>query len=263
MKRLVLLASMIVLCLANITTKVDAQTAGTLTFSVTTTEPAGNYSNVNVIALWIADTNGNFVKTKIRYASSRIQYLNKWITASSYNVVDAVTGATRNGHGTLTFTWNSTNVSAAVVADGYYRVYIQMSDKNAAGNWTYVQFLKDGTAHSVTPANSGNFTNMALYWTPSSGIDEAAISKLKFACTPNPVSDVATINYSLETLSDVTISLLDLNGRNIAVLADGNQPAGDHQLQWDARSIPQLSKGIYFLRINTGSATAVKKIIVR
>lgn len=261
MKKVVLLLCLSALYLGFNQSAVKAQTPGTLSFSVTTTEPAGNYNNVNVIALWIEDTNGTFVKTKIRYAASRIAYLTRWITESGYNVVDAVTGPTRSTHGTLTFNWNATNVSAAVVADGYYRVYIQMSDKNSAGPITYVQFQKDSSAHTVSPANVGNFTNMSLNWNPTSGIEEMG-KTLQFDCSPNPMLDNAQLTYTLEKNSDVTISLHDLSGKNVAVLSDGNQGAGQHQLQWGIKQVPDLKAGVYFLRINTGNALAVKKIVV-
>jgi hypothetical protein len=263
MKRFLMLVSLFAVGLGNLPSDANAQTAGTLSFSVTTTEPTGNYNNVNVVALWIQDTNGAFIKTKIRYAASRIQYLNKWITASSYNVVDAVTGPTRSSQGTLSFNWNATNVAGVVVNDGYYRVYMQMSDANVAGQWTYVQFKKDTNAQTLSPSNVGNFTNMTLQWTPSPANVEEVGKNLLFNCFPNPAVDIETITYCLEQFSDVTITLHDLAGRNIAVLADGNQSAGAHQLRWDARQIPHLTSGVYFLRINTGYATAVKKMIIR
>jgi flagellar hook assembly protein FlgD len=255
--------ALFVIILANVgITRTQAQTPGTLTFSVTTTEPAGNYTGVNVVALWIQDTTGNFVKTKIRYAQSRIQYLTKWITASNYNVVDAVTGPTRSNQGTLSFTWNATNAAGAVVNDGYYRVYIQMSDANNAGTWTYVQFKKDTNALDLTPANSGYFTNMSLHWNPTIGIAEDAGKSLQFNCSPNPISGKGVITYNLSKPGDVTIALVDMTGKTVSVLCDENQSGGNHSLAWNTDEISKITSGIYFLRINTGDAIATKKIII-
>lgn len=262
MKKLFLLVSLFALFLGS-QNVVQAQTPGTLTFSVTTTEPAGNYNSVNVIALWVEDTNGVFVKTKVRYAGTRIQYLTKWITSSSYSTVDAVTGATRAGHGALTFTWNATNVGGSVVIDKPYRVYLQMSDANAAGQWTYVEFVKDTNTFTVNPSNIGNFTNMSLSWVPSDvSVNEAEGVKMNFDCTPNPVKDMASISYTLDRTADVTITLHDITGKNIAVVADGNRAAGSHTFNWNVSEISNLTSGVYYLRINTGRAVAVKKIVV-
>lgn len=260
MKKVLLAMTLFVMILAFSRTTTQAQTAGTLTFSVTTTEPAGNYYGDNVIALWVEDTSGTFVKTKIRYAGTRIQYLNKWITASSYNTTDAVTGPTRTSHGTLTFNWNASNVAGSLVADKYYRVYLQMSDANAAGQWTYVQFEKGPNSVTLNPSNVGNFTNMQLVWTPTSAaVLEKEGTALHFACTPNPVRDVVTVSYDLPAQADVTITLHDLAGKTLAVISDGNQPEGNHSINWNRSG---LRSGIYYFRINTGNAVAVQKIVV-
>jgi len=44
-----------------------SQTAGTLSFSVTTTS-TGGYSPSNLLAIWIENNSTAFIKTKIRYA---------------------------------------------------------------------------------------------------------------------------------------------------------------------------------------------------
>lgn len=240
----------------------QAQTPGTLTFSVTTTEPSGGYNNVNVIALWIEDTNGVFVKTKIRYAATRMQYLDHWISSSSYNVEDALTGSTRSSHGTLTFTWNGTNVAGDIVADKDYKVWIQMSDANTSGATTSIIFTKDTNSQHITPANSGNFTNMVIDWNPTIGINENQTAKLLFTCFPNPANDRALISYSLEKFSDVTITVHDITGKTVAVLLNENQNVGGHSLYWNINNYPRVTSGIYYISINTGNATASRKIVI-
>lgn len=240
--------------------QVSAQTTGTLTFSVTTTEPAGAYTGANVIALWITDTNNVFIKTRIRYAATRIQYLTRWISHSSYNVVDATTGPTRLTHGTLSFTWNGTDVSGNTVSDKPYRVWIQMSDANLPGAYTYYTFTKDTTTQNLTPADTMNFTSVSLSWNPVIGIDEDPAQQIHFMCTPNPVSDLGLITYFLPGLSDVTITLHDLSGRTIKVILDENQAAGPRKVLFGTDGIPA---GACFLRINTGQASVSKKIVIR
>ena len=239
---------------------VKAQTPGTLTFSITTTEPSGGYNGVHVIAIWIEDTNGGFVKTKIRYAQDRIQYLDHWIASSAYNVVDATTGATLPAHGNLIFNWNGTDVSGNLVADKPYRVWIQMSDRNESGPTTFVLFNKDTSTQHITPADTGNFTNMDLVWNPTIGIGETEMQNLAFRCEPNPFSNHTSITYCLARDADVTLTLLDATGKTIAVLLDQNQPAGKHSLCISSTNL-QLESGIYYLKINTGFGMASQKIV--
>ena len=51
------------------TINVKAQTAGTLTFTYTQTAPSASATK-NVMAVWIEDNSGTFVKTKMRYWSN-------------------------------------------------------------------------------------------------------------------------------------------------------------------------------------------------
>lgn len=47
----------------------------TVKFTVRTTTPGGNFSPRNIGAIWIEDSNGQFVKTLKRWADRRKQYL--------------------------------------------------------------------------------------------------------------------------------------------------------------------------------------------
>jgi hypothetical protein len=235
-----------------------AQTAGTLTFSVTTTEPSGGYTNKFVLAIWLKDNSGNFVKTKIRYANNRVQYLNQWVSNSGSNVVDATTGSTQTVHKTFTIIWNATNVSAALVPDGDYQVWMQMADQNVNGATASVTFNKGTSAVHLTPSNSGNFTNLVLDWTPSGvGIDENN-KKLNFSVTPNPVTSQSTINYSLDQFSDVTISLFDITGKQVKVLLDQNQDAGNYSLPLSA----DVKPGVYFVKMYTGRTERQERVLI-
>lgn len=259
MKNLCLLTLMtIIICLLYTKNNVLAQTSGTLTFSVTTTEPSGGYTNKFVLAVWIRDNAGNFVKTKIKYAASRVQYLNVWVSNSGSNVVDATTGSTRTSHQTFTISWNATNVSAALVPDGDYQVWMQMADQNVNGATNSVTFTKGTSAVHLTPANSGNFTNLVLDWVPTFvGIDENA-EKVNFSVTPNPVTSQSTINYTLNQTEDVTISMYDVNGKLEKILCDQNQSAGNYSLPLSTKVNP----GIYFVKMYTGKTQYVEKVLI-
>jgi hypothetical protein len=259
LKRLLPLILMtIIICLFLAKNKVIAQTTGTLTFSVTTTEPSGGYTNKFVLAVWIRDNAGNFVKTKIKYAASRVQYLNVWVSNSGSNVVDATTGSTRTSHQTFTISWNATNVSAALVPDGDYQVWMQMADQNVNGATNSVTFTKGTSAVHLTPANSGNFTNLVLDWVPTFvGIDENT-EKVNFSVTPNPVSSQSIIKYTLNQTEDVTISLYDINGKLVNVLCDRNQTAGNYSLPFSTKVKP----GVYFVKMYTGKRQHVEKVLI-
>lgn len=238
----------------------SAQTTGNLTFSVTTTEPSGGYTNKFVLAIWIRDNAGNFVKTKIKYAAARVQWLNVWVSNSGQNTVDATTGATKTQHGTFTINWNATDIAASLVPDGIYEVWVQMADANANGPTTSVSFTKGPSAVNLTPANSGNFTNMVLNWTPSNiGIGKYSENNA-FTVYPNPVTDQTAVNFTLESPADVTISVHDVNGKVIKIIADDNMDAGSYSLPVNPDN--NLKNGIYFIKFYNGRTVKTSKIII-
>jgi hypothetical protein len=235
----------------------NAQTNGSLTFSVTTTS-TGNYSPKHVVAIWIEKADGTFIKTKLKRANTRVQWLNQWVTKSGQNVVDAITGSTINAHQTENIVWNATNVNAAVVPDGDYKLWIQMAWANANGPTYSIPFTKGANAVNLNPANQTNFTNMSLVWTPNTtSINEINAVKL-FSIYPNPINNQSKINYNLKENSDVTISLIDINGKLVKVLTDENQKAGSYSLQINN----DLKSGVYFVKMNTGKAQFTERIVV-
>ncbi len=66
---------------------------------------------------------------------------------------------------------------------------------------------------------------------------------------PNPFNAVTVIRYSLPKPSDVIITIYDILGRKVETLFDAEQPAGYHQIIWDASDHPS---GMYFYRIQAG-----------
>jgi len=71
---------------------------------------------------------------------------------------------------------------------------------------------------------------------------------------PNPFNSSVAIHYVVQALSPVTITIYNVLGRKVAVLADGYQAAGTHRLMWDGADSRGLSapSGIYIVNLSTG-----------
>ena len=76
---------------------------------------------------------------------------------------------------------------------------------------------------------------------------------------PNPFNPVTLINYGIINPGNVKISVYDILGQNLSVIVNEVQNAGEHSVIWDASSFPS---GVYFYRIESGSFTASKKMIL-
>lgn len=235
--------------------KIFAQTTGTLNFSVTTTEPAGGFTGKHVIAIWITNSSGVFVKTNIKYAATREQYLNQWITNSGRNVTDAITGATLSTHGVLTFSWNGTNVSGTVVPDGTYQVWLQMADQNVNGQTATVSFTKGNSQVQLSPSDAGNFTSMSLKWTPSTTA-VTNFEKPGVVIFPNPSKNIVNIDMrNGETWRQM--NLVSSDGRLIKTFDKEQLSHGTLSIE-----MGKYGKGVYFLNFSDDNKGVVYSVVI-
>lgn len=76
---------------------------------------------------------------------------------------------------------------------------------------------------------------------------------------PNPFNPSTTIDFALPKTEKVTVKIFNQLGQQVAVLANSDFSAGNHQLNFDGAG---LSSGIYYYRIEAGSFTQTKKMIL-
>lgn len=81
----------------------------------------------------------------------------------------------------------------------------------------------------------------------------------QFFISPNPTESTTLITFILQQNSDVTIKILDLKGKEIAVLVNGYVQKGEHQLNFN---IADLKPGIYFCALKTYRGLQTLKMIV-
>lgn len=227
-----------------------AQTEGTLSVSVSTSEAGGGYAPSNVVAIWVQDDNGNFVKTLLAYAASRKTHLNNWqavttASGSAYDVTDATTGATRSSHSTRTCTWNATDVNGAIVPDGTYHLYMELTDRNNTGNISSYDFLKGPNGITLSPADEPSFSSVNAQWsaTSSSSINSVE-NKETFTVYPNPGTGI----YSVKGDGLESIEIKSITGKSVGF---------SEEQTIDISSQPN---GIYFILIKTEDLTYVRKI---
>jgi len=77
---------------------------------------------------------------------------------------------------------------------------------------------------------------------------------------PNPFNPATLINFSLKNSSAVSLKIFDLTGREVAVLVQGELPAGLHTYKFNALN---LSSGIYFYQLQSGNDKVVRKMVLQ
>ncbi|MCK4306332.1 MAG: DNRLRE domain-containing protein [Candidatus Eisenbacteria sp.] len=93
--------------------------------------------------------------------------------------------------------------------------------------------------------------------------DKAQHMAIELRCS-NPISQPTTIDYSLENEGLVSIDILNILGQRVETLVSGYRPAGQHCVTWGGavRGDPDVTAGIYFLRMRVGDAVIARKVHV-
>ncbi|HUN64743.1 MAG TPA: T9SS type A sorting domain-containing protein [Bacteroidota bacterium] len=76
---------------------------------------------------------------------------------------------------------------------------------------------------------------------------------------PNPFNPTTVIEYDLPADGRVSLRVFDLLGREVAVLVDRFERAGSRTVWFDAGA---LGSGVYFYRLQSGSFTSSRKLVV-
>ena len=158
--------------LKSITTpKSTGPTEGTLTFEVETKSTGKVFAPRHVMAIWVTDSSGKFIKTLECNAKHFAKHLKKWKKSSDKNIIDAVTSASLKTHKKHKVSWDGTDASGKTVRDGIYQIHIEFTEENGSGLYTpkdYIKFKKGSELFFLKPKPLPHFKKMALTYTPSS-----------------------------------------------------------------------------------------------
>ena len=81
---------------------------------------------------------------------------------------------------------------------------------------------------------------------------------------PNPFNPSTIISYDVPAVSNVSISIYDMLGRNVITLVNEQQQAGSHTVEWNGMNSSgiQVTSGIYFYRLEAGQSAITKKMLL-
>lgn len=125
------------------------------------------------------------------------------------------------------------------------------------------------TSNAAYTAAAGNCPVGDLNWFPDrydactnisianeGGPDGTALG---LTSAPNPFRSSTTIHFSLEEPADVSLTVFDALGRQVATLADGPLAAGPHTADWAASG---MAPGLYVVRLEAGDALGTLRVLV-
>ncbi len=81
---------------------------------------------------------------------------------------------------------------------------------------------------------------------------------------PNPVADYTTISCKLSQKQKTCISIYDMAGRLIKILANAELQAGTYELSLNVKDEKgnAVSGGVYFLKLQTSNYSETRKLVV-
>jgi hypothetical protein len=83
------------------------------------------------------------------------------------------------------------------------------------------------------------------------------------AAWPNPTRGPLSVVFAVAREANVRLSLADIQGREVLVLATGDYRPGRYQVAWDGLGTRgPVRTGMYFLRLSAAGQTFTKRVVV-
>ena len=166
------------------------------------------------------------------------------------------------------------STAASLLPVGTHRVEIRRAGDGAL--LEAVRFVLDGTEETVAftatgfldPAANQGGPALSLTATDETGATDTGVVVTSADAEPgaalslvvaSPVRGAATVRFTLGEGGPARLVVVDVLGREVAVLVDGAAAAGAHTRPLDARG---LAPGSYWLRLTTPSTAAVRALTV-
>lgn len=106
-----------------------------------------------------------------------------------------------------------------------------------------------------TLGDGSSFTSASIPVTRGAAVSAFALSPL----APNPFVNRALVSYALPVRAHIRISMVDIQGREVARLVDGEREPGRYTAQLDA---PDLRAGIYYLRMEAPGVKLTQRAVL-
>ncbi len=157
----------------------------------------------------------------------------------------------------------------SIVIDSLY-----LNQNEGSGSWKNIgrYYLPAETQITIKVIDSGESTlgpviradafKIALFQEVTS-LDDKELSSLPTDFKleqnyPNPFNPSTIITFQIPEAGLVSLKVYDLLGREVATLVDEHKTAGSYDVEFNAS---ELSSGVYFYKLITGSSAQVKKMI--
>lgn len=207
-----------------------------------------------------------------------------WQFHTSENIPPAVEVTAPNGGETqdsgewAVLQWNASDASGVRNVDvlisrtgpaGPWQTLVSEIPNTGSFNWwvtgpttdnAYVRVLaRDIFYNEALDASDGPFAIL-----PTVGVGEGPLSPLALdPVAPNPTRGPSRFGVMLPEPGRIRLDILDVGGRQVAVLADGFETAGRREFAWNGRTARGLAPaGLYFARLQTSGRVLTRRFAI-
>lgn len=171
----------------------------------------------------------------------------RWTTASESDV-DRYALQRRSGSGEWTALASVPSHGNSATGHPY-----SYTDGGVSAGTTYTYRL---TVHEL---DGSTVTYSRLATATAGGSNELPAEFALHQNYPNPFNPATTIAFALAEAATVRLNVYDIAGRWVATLASGVRDAGMHSVAFDGAN---LSAGVYFYRLEAGTFSATRKLML-
>ena len=160
--------------------------------------------------------------------------------------------------GTVYFAGTSIGLFSTTIINGEETIWKQESPDQIGSIMVDMIDARESDGF-VAIATQGNGM-YSTYFDPSLSVSELPNNpRVKLKNFPNPFQNQTTIEYELSQTGNVSLSLMDVNGKLVKHIFSGQQQKGIHSFQLNAYG---LSPGVYLLDLKLNNSRSYHKIII-
>ncbi len=188
------------------------------------------------------------------------------ITGVGYIKVDRKRKNTVDGWGTLTTPYGTFDVlRVKSEVDEYDSIYIDDQEMGIGIPYSYTEYKWLGKSQkapllTVKDVIGGLIVEYPDVKRGSLGIKESRPEMSTLKSYPNPVTNQVTVEFILKQKLEASVSIINAKGEIVFEIPNENFNRGKNRINLDLKKAG-LSKGIYFIKLNSGNQSMVSKIV--
>ncbi len=151
------------------------------------------------------------------------------------------------------------SIADIVFEKGCCSVYYTSPDNRRNGSWRGVlprfTYDEDTVAARPTGYTAPGGASSVDSRDRSSGAEIASVTSI----SPNPMGSTGTITFTLQRAGHIRLDVIDITGREVATLFEGERAAGEGSVSLRTDG---FAPGTYFVRLSSGGVTSISTMIV-